>query len=1186
MKYSAKKILWAFFAVFFHFAVSAQVASDSLPIRDTASGKASAVSVPVPAASVASGPAPLVKLEFVKYKTEHGTDSTFFNLLRITNNNGTDIEGVLRFSVPAGWSLISENERILKVNVGQTIILPVRVSLARNSPGGVSYVISATLSSDRSLFSNKNQKSVSSSCYITIPRKTNWSVYPSVRTIYFNQFAEYANLELRVSNKGNGYQPIKIEMATGTLLEMYGALAGKFYTSVQLKPHQDTLLVFPIKKVRANDQDINYSRSERMMIRIKSQSDSTFRYSTVYFKSLESHYFNELGDRYSPLVVEMQVQNLLSIYNPHIYLTAYGNLILKNQHEMDYYYRLPASLLYNDVAPNTLNNAIWERSRMRFAYRAERWRVMAGDGSVAGISVLGGGGRGLSGSYDINNSHRVGGGFSSAVVGAFISGGLYHESRLKNLIDINSGVNFTQDNYNRISNYALYSMVGFAPTIGHRVSVLLAGSQMNHLYDNQTFADGLGNYVVTMDPGKTFYGFSTRVQHAFKNQKLHTDFNAMYVSKYFSQYNNNRFDLNGRGTYTINTKYTLTGDFMVNWNDPIHYYQGMLYPQLKLMTGRYRLEAANKVNRRLSFFAGPVLDQANYESLRALQSGDTTIYRLKTSSPQLSLRMNYKGRLSSSVNPYFIPGYTFIYSQIDSVNKGTDSVLSREFFRARAGVNIIQKYWGVNVSYDYGPIDEYGLVDFAFFRSYGRTLRIAPYFERYFLNNKMLFSSRNTYSFSMPANSERLNVNGRFSFFPDRSWTFYFDNNIFSYSQINSDGLRTFSRRFYVGFGVKKIFDIPQPGIKYYDVKVVCFRDINGNKIKDESELGLPDIAITLSRESKKDSAARKTISKLKSGKFSPAELVTNAAGEAFYYNLLSGETVIDVVPMNNLKDLHNLNGQKQKANVTSDTTIYVPFAQTYRVIGNIILNRDPYSVLGTLSSASIRVVAIDSAGVSFPALSASDGSYTIYVPQAGEYTVRANNIFGDKLELQESEHIVSFDGAKEFKVDFIFNEKKRQMNINAAGNTITPAGSGTVTLSGIGTSTSAITSGAGNNGGTPLIIAGRDTLKDARIVTDPANTGGSGQPKSQDSSIPVGPGISYRIQLTSRTNKIPPSQYAAKFRNLPGISEYSESGVYKYTSGDLKTIEEAKVFKATVRSKGFSDAFIVPFYKGTRVKY
>jgi hypothetical protein len=296
-------------------------------------------------------------------------------------------------------------------------------------------------------------------------------------------------------------------------------------------------------------------------------------------------------------------------------------------------------------------------------------------------------------------------------------------------------------------------------------------------------------------------------------------------------------------------------------------------------------------------------------------------------------------------------------------------------------------------------------------------------------------------------------------------------------------------------------------------------------------------------------------------------EMVTDNFGKVIYYHIPEGDFNLNIFPLQNLKDVFILNGQKQKVTITRDTTYYIPFVQSYRVVGNVILNRDEYSSLGAISPSNVRIVATDSSGNSFPALSTFDGSFVLYVPQAGDYAVSINNVYGEKFVLQDPVYTVSFNGAKEFHVDFIFNEKKRSVNIN-------------------GTSTSIDTLLGRKN---TFIIAGADTLKNATLSIDStiySSASVKGKVKPQDLSIPVGPGILYRVQLRSSPFKIPPSKYSIRFKGVKNIFEYFENGNFKYTTQDLLTLPEAKKLKAELRAKEYLDAFLVPFYKGSRVRY
>ena len=55
-------------------------------------------------------------------------------------------------------------------------------------------------------------------------------------------------------------------------------------------------------------------------------------------------------------------------------------------------------------------------------------------------------------------------------------------------------------------------------------------------------------------------------------------------------------------------------------------------------------------------------------------------------------------------------------------------------------------------------------------------------------------------------------------------------------------------------------------------------------------------------------------------------------------------------------------------------------------------------------------------------------------------------------------------------------------------------------------------------------------------------------------------------------------------YRDLPEVKKYFQNGLYKFTSGNFASFKEASAFRAEVISKGFKDAFVVPFYKDKRI--
>jgi hypothetical protein len=55
-------------------------------------------------------------------------------------------------------------------------------------------------------------------------------------------------------------------------------------------------------------------------------------------------------------------------------------------------------------------------------------------------------------------------------------------------------------------------------------------------------------------------------------------------------------------------------------------------------------------------------------------------------------------------------------------------------------------------------------------------------------------------------------------------------------------------------------------------------------------------------------------------------------------------------------------------------------------------------------------------------------------------------------------------------------------------------------------------------------------------------------------------------------------------FKGLKDVHEYQHKGLYKYTMGASRSISAANNIKNTLRSQGFSTAFVVPFYNDERI--
>lgn len=81
---------------------------------------------------------------------------------------------------------------------------------------------------------------------------------------------------------------------------------------------------------------------------------------------------------------------------------------------------------------------------------------------------------------------------------------------------------------------------------------------------------------------------------------------------------------------------------------------------------------------------------------------------------------------------------------------------------------------------------------------------------------------------------------------------------------------------------------------------------------------------------------------------------------------------------------------------------------------------------------------------------------------------------------------------------------------------------------------------------------------------------------------VPKNNGVSYKIQFYTSPRQLKLSD--PRFKKLENLSYYEHNGLFKYTSGNFATLEEATSYQKQVRNNGFSDAFVIAFHLDKRI--
>ena len=104
------------------------------------------------------------------------------------------------------------------------------------------------------------------------------------------------------------------------------------------------------------------------------------------------------------------------------------------------------------------------------------------------------------------------------------------------------------------------------------------------------------------------------------------------------------------------------------------------------------------------------------------------------------------------------------------------------------------------------------------------------------------------------------------------------------------------------------------------------------------------------------------------------------------------------------------------------------------------------------------------------------------------------------------------------------------------------------------------------------------DTIYLLNVVSD-NDTAEPGVEKDRDG---VQDKVVYKIQLAASKSKIPMD--SSGFKGIDDIYELFVDGIYKYYTGNVESLTEAKKLRESIVEKGITDAFVVPFMNGERI--
>lgn len=942
-----------------------------------------------------SKPDSLLIFRFLKTDVEISKPGAYFNVLEIRNNNDDPVAGLLRLGCPDGWRFIGPSLDTIVLQPGESMLFPVRISIPKNTIGGVSFVIGAELFG-RDIYNYANS-------YISIRRNSRWDMRLSTSQVYVSDYKPYGDLSITLNNKGNSNELVKLSFDMGGLLEFREELEADSFLFVDLPAYKDTALLFKIQR----KSDLTYATKQSLKgnwrsssLNIEATTSDRLQFGSVRATPLESGFVNELPMRNSPLNVEVTMYNLLSQQRKKASTRVFGKILFPEAQQLNYslgYYNL-----YFDPAMNK-NVDLYQQLRYMVKYTDPRSLIWLGDRlGVGELHTLTG--RGVRASHQVNDRNTV-------------------------------YLNVVQNPYSRnIGGFAGYG--GYIGNVSWNTG-LTAESTTNQRYSHSSFH--LGGMYRLKQKHSIELQTATTLSKFGVSRYLDNDTTVVGVAYRFSyRYNDKRLMIRAENTNTLYSYLRNSGINRIYFTGR-YLFSGKLRLQARYHRSSYAsskypynffFPANNNLNENarllLSYNQGSITYQGGPQYFGAVRNyyypnGD---YSTRYANYQPGVMGSVSFRLGSvrSISPN-ISFNTMYYSFDTSDSDGEPSELINNWTYT-LGINYYDHAFKLNAYYTTGEAtDLYRSVVISDDPVINQAFHIRPYYERYFFKETIRLSAFLNYSYYMPSLRENMLLNLTGNFYVRNSWNFFASFNVYRVSRNDVDVGRVTNRDVNLMVGIRKAFDIQQPRLSYYDLTIVGFNDLDGNGMKDENEKPISNVLINISRDPARNAETRTG--------FAEISMITDPQGGIFYKNIPQGIYDLTISPLSNLENLYFLHGENQTIEINSDQVYYLPLVESYKIRGRIIIDRDPNSNEGIISAEGIRVTATSESGETYSTLSNSFGTYVLDLFKAKSYTINIYNVFGENFRLERGSYKVQFTENKTIYLDFKFIERRRAIKFN-----------------------------------------------------------------------------------------------------------------------------------------------------------
>ena len=922
-----------------------------------------------------------IQAKFLKEKIETGANTTVFNLFTIKNNSERHFNGSVRYSTPDDWNLFGENTVNISIPANDSLVLPIRIAVSNTVLGEVGYAIVA------SVVNASEKQIVTAYSFVNIPRISDVKVKLENKITYFDNKTKKAKVRYKITNDGNINEVIHLEIdGKNELIVNDQVEKGAYSEELSIEAHTDTIVEFLINYKLSDDIKNHY------FVNIKYSDQDTSYFNTVWLNRVESKFDYEIPEYYKCAILQLVVNNLLQ-KNPTFSFNARGNFLFKKQASI-YYFLRPAS--WGPQKP--IEDLYGTNSMYYVGFKNRLMDVRLGN--IFNKLRQRFYGVGASADFNINNIQFGGFYLKSRYVNADYYGGNFNLITKKHLL---AGIGYGELNLFDISQFSQIGVFKSSFTIKQKQKIFLEAGV------------SLTEHTMFTPYTRLSYGVEFRYKGSFNKWRL--ILNTEYGSPEYTGVLRGRFNVNANIFYSINNSSRLNFTYLKRDYNPAFYVNDVLQPIRFLHYDKFILEHVVNVQTNTTLFYG-----GNYLMESTDQLSTATVNNSLFSTD--NYRAFLKGRISIPytkivLTPQIDMGYINVLQAEAVTNATKTSYLTYNFY-----FNVTAKNWGLLFLYRNGPFHIYEQFYYYYSNYFSKRLSLISYYDKFLIKDLLKMTLRANYQSDIVSNSNNFTFTTQLDWYLPRDWSLYLLNSfsIRSFKDATNGAILKYSTN-YMEVGVRKEINCKQPRVQFYNLKVVFYRDLNGNRKMEKNEPGINSVLAKIKPSLIDNNTA--------SSEFVSVDLLSGPSGEVEYNNIPNGSYTLHYLLMGNI--IGNFSREEMEAyfQMDDDKIIYIPYLENNKIIGKIIMNRDPLSSLGELPLENIRVIAEDTKGNNYSALTNKQGKFTLYTPVADHYIVKINNIFYESFELQQPEFIVKFNGYKQFEVTFVFTEKKRKISFD-----------------------------------------------------------------------------------------------------------------------------------------------------------